>query len=60
MLKAKTLVKNFIYCYLCVCVCVCVCVCGGGREREDRLRRLTLINAIYLLFMLINIANSNN
>ncbi len=58
MLKAKTLLKNFIYCYL--CVCVCVCVGGGGGEREDRLRRLTLINAIYLLFMLINIANSNN
>ncbi len=59
MLKAKTLLKIFIYCYLCVCVWGGGGG-GGGREREDRLRRLTLINAIYLLFMLINIANSNN
>ncbi len=31
MLKAKTLLKSFIYCYFFVCVCVCVCVCV--RER---------------------------
>ncbi len=39
MLKAKTLLKSLIYCYLCVCVCVCVCacvcVCVCERERED-------------------------
>ncbi len=33
MLKAKTLLKSFIYI---ICVCVCVCVCVREREGIDR------------------------